>query len=103
VRDGYFKDLEAIVTRPEIGGRPHWAKTFYLSPQQLRVLYPRFDDWQRVRSQLDPHSVFANDFLNRHLGPVQKPPPPAAAPAAPAAKEEAAPAAAPKVKKAAAP
>jgi L-gulono-1,4-lactone dehydrogenase len=38
--------------------------------ETLREVYPRFDDFVRVRDELDPERRFANPYLDRVLGPV---------------------------------
>ena len=50
------------------GGRPHWGKRHSLSAAQLAELYPRWDDFQRVRRELDPAGLFANDHVRRIFG-----------------------------------
>jgi FAD/FMN-containing dehydrogenase len=44
------------------GGRPHWGKYFDESLYDWRALYPRWEDFRKVREALDPHHRFANDF-----------------------------------------
>jgi FAD/FMN-containing dehydrogenase len=34
----------------------------------LAPAYPRFGDFLKVRDQLDPDRIFANDYLDRVLG-----------------------------------
>jgi FAD-linked oxidoreductase len=63
----YFRAVESIVGG--VGGRPHWGKLHYLDSVQLERLYPRFGDWREARSRLDPSGVFANDYLDRVVGP----------------------------------
>jgi L-gulono-1,4-lactone dehydrogenase len=63
---GAFAAFEAIVA--EHAGRPHWGKLHTLGADDLRVLYPRFDDFLEVRHQLDPGRRFANAYLDRVLG-----------------------------------
>lgn len=63
----YFDAFESIVA--EHDGRPHWGKLHSLDAERLRPLYPRFDDVLRVRGQVDPGRLFANDYLERVLGP----------------------------------
>lgn len=65
----FFSAFERLC-RP-LGSRPHWGKWFTDGPSELRALYPHWDDWQRVRAQLDPGGIFHNDYLERHVGPVQ--------------------------------
>ena len=62
----YFQAFEAVC-RP-LGGRPHWGKLHYRTAEDLRPVYPRFDDFVAVRDRLDPARVFANDYLDRVLG-----------------------------------
>jgi len=50
------------------GGRPHWGKRHSLSADRLSGLYPRWDDFQRVRRELDPDGLFANDHVRRIFG-----------------------------------
>ena len=52
------------------GGRPHWGKEHHLDAADLRERYPRFDDFRRVRRDVDPGGLFGNDHLARILGPV---------------------------------
>ncbi len=63
----YFRAVESIVGG--VGGRPHWGKLHYLDSVQLERLYPRFTDWREARARLDPSGVFANDYLDRVVGP----------------------------------
>jgi FAD-linked oxidoreductase len=64
---GAFAAFEAIVAEHQ--GRPHWGKLHTLGAEQLRRLYPRFDDFLAVRDRLDPERRFANDYLDVVLGP----------------------------------
>lgn len=47
------------------GGRPHWAKAHRALPDQLREMYPRFDDFLAVRKRVDPEGRFLNPFTRR--------------------------------------
>lgn len=62
----YFRAVEQIVG--EVAGRPHWGKLHYLSSTELSARYPRFDDFVRLRDDLDPEGRFANEYLDRVLG-----------------------------------
>ncbi|WAL65536.1 FAD-binding protein [Amycolatopsis cynarae] len=66
----YFAGFAAIVA--EVGGRPHWGKMHDLDAAALRALYPRFDDFLRIRDEVDPAGVFANPYLDRVLGPAPR-------------------------------
>ncbi|RUQ99186.1 D-arabinono-1,4-lactone oxidase [Labedella endophytica] len=63
----YFRAAEEIFRN--VGGRPHWGKIHYLGVEELRTLYPRFDDFLALRDELDPRRAFANPYLDRVLGP----------------------------------
>lgn len=52
----------------ELGGRPHWGKEMGHAADELRPLYPRFDDFVALRAERDPDRIFANPFLDRVLG-----------------------------------
>lgn len=62
----YFAAVEAIMRG--YGGRPHWGKMHTRTAETLREVYPRFDDFLRVRDELDPERRFANAYLDRVLG-----------------------------------
>jgi L-gulonolactone oxidase len=63
----YFRAVEAIMD--EYGGRPHWGKRHFQTAETLRPRYPRWDDFQAVRAQLDPGDRFGNAYSDRVLGP----------------------------------
>jgi L-gulono-1,4-lactone dehydrogenase len=62
----YFDLFESIVA--DVAGRPHWGKLHSLDAERLRPLYPRFDDFRRVRADVDPEARFGNSYLARVLG-----------------------------------
>jgi L-gulonolactone oxidase len=68
--DAYFAGVEGIMD--SYGGRPHWGKMHFQSFETLAPRYPRWDDFQAVRSRLDPAGRFANPYLDRVLGPVTR-------------------------------
>jgi L-gulonolactone oxidase len=47
------------------GGRPHWAKRFKATGDELRPLYPRWDDFVALRRRMDPDDKFLNPYLER--------------------------------------
>jgi FAD/FMN-containing dehydrogenase len=63
---GYFDVFESIVAG--VAGRPHWGKLHSLDAERLGALYPRFDDFRRLRAELDPEARFGNQYLTRILG-----------------------------------
>ncbi|KAH9929479.1 L-gulonolactone/D-arabinono-1,4-lactone oxidase [Fomitopsis serialis] len=42
-------------------------------PDDLRKLYPRFDDFIRVLEEVDPRGMLRNEYVNRHLFGAQGP------------------------------
>jgi FAD/FMN-containing dehydrogenase len=63
----YFDLFESIAA--SVAGRPHWGKLHSLGRDRLRALYPRYDDFRRVRADVDPEARFGNAYLTRVLGP----------------------------------
>ncbi|GCE30279.1 FAD-binding oxidoreductase [Dictyobacter alpinus] len=59
----YFQQIEEIFKRYQ--GRPHWGKMHTQNGSSLAQLYPRWDDFKRIRAELDPHGLFLNDYLQR--------------------------------------
>jgi FAD/FMN-containing dehydrogenase len=64
--DFLFSKIEPIFQRA--GGRPHWGKLNSLTGAQARALYPKFDDFARLRQQLDPEHRFLNPYLRELFG-----------------------------------
>lgn len=69
-RDVPHRDYYAAVTElfDRVDGRPHWASAHDKSAAGLRPLYPRFDDFCRLRAELDPRGLFLNAYLARLFG-----------------------------------
>ncbi|GCF08923.1 D-arabinono-1,4-lactone oxidase [Dictyobacter arantiisoli] len=61
----YFQSIEAIFKRYQ--GRPHWGKLHTRDAASLAQLYPRWQDFRRIRATLDPQGIFLNDYLCRLL------------------------------------
>jgi FAD-linked oxidoreductase len=57
----YFYAIEQIFKRYQ--GRPHWGKMHTRTASELAELYPHWDDFRRVRAELDPQGVFLNNYL----------------------------------------
>ncbi len=64
----YFDLFESVVAR--VAGRPHWGKLHSLDAGRLGPLYPRFEDFRRVRADVDPEDRFGNAYLGRVFGPA---------------------------------
>lgn len=69
----YFDAVETIVKK--YGGRPHWGKMHFQSPAELAQLYPKWEDFHRIRRELDPEGVFLNPYLRKLFGEVRMPTP----------------------------
>ena len=57
----YFRGIEEIFKRYE--GRPHWGKMHTRTAAELSALYPRWYDFRRIRTALDPQGMFLNGYL----------------------------------------
>ena len=64
----YFDVIERIFWK--YAGRPHWGKLHSLKAEQLRGLYPRWDDYLEVRKSLDPTGRMLNSHLRGIFGIV---------------------------------
>jgi L-gulonolactone oxidase len=62
----YFAGVESVLTGA--GGRPHWGKMHTRSAADLALVYPRWDEFARLRDRLDPDRVLTNGYLQRVLG-----------------------------------
>ena len=56
----FLRAVEKVVAAE--GGRPHWGKYFDESLYDWSALYPRWEDFRRVREALDPGHRFTNAF-----------------------------------------
>ncbi|MGH2882497.1 MAG: D-arabinono-1,4-lactone oxidase, partial [Solirubrobacteraceae bacterium] len=69
-------EVEAVVARIEaslarFAGRPHWGKVSTAPAATIAPLYPRMDEFLRLRDRLDPGRMFVNDWLRaKILGPA---------------------------------
>jgi len=66
--DAYFQGVERIMDSYD--GRPHWGKMHFQRHETLAERYPRWDEFQAMRRQLDPEGRFTNQYLERVLGPI---------------------------------
>ena len=66
VRRDYLRMAERIFLAA--GGRPHWGKLHTRGADDLRRLYPRFDDFAAVQRAFDPDGLLRNRHLDRVLG-----------------------------------
>jgi decaprenylphospho-beta-D-ribofuranose 2-oxidase len=54
-------DLQVL----DAGGRLYLAKESRTSPAALHRMYPRIDEWRKIRAAADPAGVFASDLSRR--------------------------------------
>ena len=62
--EAFERGLCALFER--FDARCHWGKHVLLSPDHIRAQYPRWDAFRRMRAEVDPHDVLANDFSRRY-------------------------------------
>lgn len=62
----FFGEAEKIFL--EHGGRPHWGAVHSQTAATLTPMYPRWEDFLAVRSELDPHGLLLNDHVRGLLG-----------------------------------
>ena len=56
-------DLDELVLSS--GGRIYLAKDARLSPETMRAMYPRLDDFLEIKSRVDPEHVMTSDLARR--------------------------------------
>ncbi len=49
----------------EFGGRLYLAKESRTSAENFHAMYPKMDDWIRIRNDIDPNGVFESDMSRR--------------------------------------
>jgi FAD-linked oxidoreductase len=62
----FFQAMEEIFLAYE--GRPHWGKMHTLNAQELSRRYPRWEQFQAIRQQMDPDGIFLNPYLENLFG-----------------------------------
>ena len=58
-----FKSVEKIFLK--YGGRPHWGKRFSAKDAELSRVYPKWEAFKELRSNLDPTNKFLNPYLTK--------------------------------------
>jgi decaprenylphospho-beta-D-ribofuranose 2-oxidase len=49
----------------DAGGRVYLTKDSRLTADTLHRMYPRLDEWRKVRAAADPQGVFSSDLSRR--------------------------------------
>lgn len=62
-QEAFFADVEAIFRNHQ--GRPHWGKMHTHTAEDLAKLYPSWDEFHKIRRDLDPEGRFMNDHLRQ--------------------------------------
>lgn len=62
----FVKVVEAVLAPFKY--RPHLGKVFSASPEYLKSVMPRLDDYMKLVQQIDPTNKFGNTFTNNLLG-----------------------------------
>jgi FAD/FMN-containing dehydrogenase len=62
----YFPTFDAIFKKHE--GRPHWGKLSYCTQEDFKKLYPKYDNFVKIRNELDPTRRFSNDYITKIFG-----------------------------------
>jgi len=56
-----LKDIEAVLAKH--GAIPHYGKFMTTSRYDFPTLLPKWNQFRRLRTQLDPKGLFLNDYL----------------------------------------
>ena len=60
---GYFNAIEKIFRKYD--GRPHWGKLHSLGAEDLQSIYPRWDEFQELRAEMDPQGIFLTEIMQQ--------------------------------------
>ena len=50
------------------GGRPHLGKLIFMTPSELKRLYPRWNQFDTLRRQMDPDGMFWTELIEARFG-----------------------------------
>jgi len=58
-----LRSLDHIVL--DAGGRIYLGKDAFVTPDMLRAMYPRLDEWQAIKNSWDPQGRFTSNLARR--------------------------------------
>jgi D-arabinono-1,4-lactone oxidase len=65
-RERYYQGFEYLMK--DLGGRPHWAKNFEATGEELNAMYgENLDEYKRIRNDADPEGMFVGGWHRRYL------------------------------------
>lgn len=62
-----FEEVEQVFLK--YGGRPHWGKRFKAKYNELSKVYPKWNNFIKLREQMDPKGKFLNHYLSNLFTP----------------------------------
>lgn len=62
-KQDFFSSLHQVLSDMNLKPRPHFGKYYNLTSEKLSAAYPKYSDFKRVRSLVDPKGVFLNEPL----------------------------------------
>ncbi|KAH8812355.1 D-arabinono-1,4-lactone oxidase-domain-containing protein [Xylogone sp. PMI_703] len=62
----YYEGFEYLMK--ELGGRPHWAKNFVVTGQEIEKYYGEdIEEWREIRERADPEGMFVGEWHRRNV------------------------------------
>ncbi len=61
----FFQSIEPVFL--DHGGRPHWGKKHTLQSSAIRKMYPKWEDFFKLRAEMDPRGIFMNEHLEKQI------------------------------------
>ncbi|WP_420561803.1 D-arabinono-1,4-lactone oxidase [Tepidicaulis sp.] len=64
--EGLFREVEKVFHR--YGGRPHWGKLHWLKGGELAGLYPKWNEFTKLRREMDAKGKFLTPYMKALFG-----------------------------------
>ncbi|KAF7952561.1 uncharacterized protein EAE97_002058 [Botrytis byssoidea] len=62
----YYQGFEFLMR--ELGGRPHWAKNFETTGEDIEEMYgENLENWRKIRNNADPEGMFVGEWHRRFI------------------------------------